>query len=463
MKKIKKISSIIVAWVILMGIVISIPLYVYAAYNSKIENSVVVVYTDEGDGWYATGTGWFVGKAGENPKYIVTNAHVVEDGVSFRIYYSEDDYDDAYIVDCGSSDAIDLAILKLHSATDKREPATIEIIPQDKQNDYKGSTVYAVGYPGVGDNGLTSGSKWGLGDATVTTGVISKFVWNDQGVNRIQMDADINHGNSGGPLVNDNGNVIGVNTNTFVKTDAAGNEIETYYSYAIDVEHVVEMLNKNNIDYELAGNDADSNADTLSEDNGEDTTPSQEDSTTPTSESSGGAVGVVVIIAVVVIAVLGIIVFVVKSKSKNEAKEKSGDNGSKVGASPESGNSIGHTVAAVSCQPASAPARTPMVRSLAAQHNGASFALSSGPITVGRDASACKIVYQAGTPGISGKHCTIEYRPSQNVFIVTDLNSSYGSFLANGTKMEPNRHYSFNPGDSFFVGDKANELRFEVH
>ena len=48
------------------------------------------------------------------------------------------------------------------------------------------------------------------------------------------------------------------------------------------------------------------------------------------------------------------------------------------------------------------------------------------------------------------------------MFTLTDLNSSYGTFLINGLKINANTPVNLKPGDSFYVGDKANILKVEV-
>ncbi len=106
----------------------------------------------------------FVGKVGENPKYLITNYHVIADYVEYgsgelmsgivddmeviwrskiRIYFDSSDYEEAYLV--AKDEAKDIAILNLESATSKRKPIAL-CSPTDE---LIGSNVYAVGYPGL--------------------------------------------------------------------------------------------------------------------------------------------------------------------------------------------------------------------------------------------------------------------------------------------------------------------------
>ncbi len=141
-----------------------------------------------------SGSGVFISEQG----YILTNNHVVEGTQSVIIVLSDGTQETATIV--GTDPYSDMAILK----TDGKVPAMAGLGNSDVLN--SGETVIAIGSP--------------LGDFknTVTTGVVSatgRSIDTGNGYQiegLIQTDAAINHGNSGGPLVNLAGEVIGINT-----------------------------------------------------------------------------------------------------------------------------------------------------------------------------------------------------------------------------------------------------------
>lgn len=405
-------------------------------FHSEVRESVVVVATilgtpdgyEELAGW---GTGFFVGDPKENAEYLITNHHVIADFLEYgkgeyvdvlmvdgstltvkvkvRVYFDSKSYEEAYVVDYNETK--DIALLKLASATDERKAIPI-CNPTD---DMVGSTVYCVGYPGLSDNAIIdASSSWSKTDMTVTTGTVSRFVTTSgSGVQRIQTDAVIQHGNSGGPMVNGNGSVIGINTSYI------SSESETNY-YAVSIDEVIPMLNTNGVAYVTESD----------------------------MKKSGSTGGKGLLIGIIAAAIIIVVVVIVAGKGKKgKAQPSAADNG--VAAQP------------VLQQPVIQP-KTAMIRSLSAQHNGMSYPIGAVPILIGRDAANCAIAYREGTPGVSGRHCSVSWNPDTEEFMVTDLRSTYGTFLANGQKLEPNVPYRCRAGESFYVGDQANALRVEV-
>lgn len=154
-----------------------------------------------------SGSGVFISPKG----YLLTNNHVVEGTSQVEIILSDGSKLPATIV--GTDPFADLAVLKV----EETPPATATLGNSDVLN--PGETVIAIGSP--------------LGDFrnTVTVGVISatgRSIDTGQGYqieNLIQTDAAINQGNSGGPLVNLAGEVIGINT-LVVRNAGFGNVAE---------------------------------------------------------------------------------------------------------------------------------------------------------------------------------------------------------------------------------------------
>jgi putative serine protease PepD len=140
--------------------------------------------------------------------HVVTNFHVVEGAESVEVLLADGSSHDARVV--GSDPSTDLAVLEVDAPKDALQPLAIG----DSDALEVGEQVVAVGSP------------FGL-EETVTTGIVSAldrhitspngFAINDA----IQTDAAINHGNSGGPLVNMRGEVVGVNSQ--IQSESGGN------------------------------------------------------------------------------------------------------------------------------------------------------------------------------------------------------------------------------------------------
>jgi serine protease DegQ len=138
------------------------------------------------------GSGVIVSKDG----YILTNHHVIESADQIEVALSDGRHAKARVI--GSDPDTDLAVIKID-------------LPGDLPSITFGHSEQAH----VGDIVLAVGNPFGVGE-TVTMGIISALKRNHLGLNTfenfIQTDAAINPGNSGGPLVDTNGNMIGINS-----------------------------------------------------------------------------------------------------------------------------------------------------------------------------------------------------------------------------------------------------------
>lgn len=192
---------------------------------ARLANSVVtvssLVSSDAGEG-EATGTGVVVTSGGE----ILTNAHVVEGATEVRVRFAGDTEPviaEVLAVDVGN----DLALLKVNAsnlvAATFAKPGSVRV----------GDQVVAIGYALALDGG-----------PSVTTGIVSalkRTIFTESGAlnSLIQTDAAISSGNSGGPLVNIRGEVVGINTAVARgDTNSSANNI----GFAISVDEVLSVL-----------------------------------------------------------------------------------------------------------------------------------------------------------------------------------------------------------------------------
>ena len=179
-------------------------------YQRARKGVVEITVTQGSDGFgsqsgTAQGSGWVYDSAG----HIITNEHVVDGASSVSVMFWNGKKADARVV--GTDSSTDLAVIAVDAPSSLLFPLSVG----DSGNVQVGDSVVAIGSP------------FGL-EETVTSGIVSalhrqmtspnNFTIDDS----IQTDAAINHGNSGGPLLNMQGKVIGVNAQ--IESDSGGND-----------------------------------------------------------------------------------------------------------------------------------------------------------------------------------------------------------------------------------------------
>ena len=152
----------------------------------------------------AQGSGWVYDAAG----HIVTNEHVVEGGGTVSVRFWNGARYSAIVV--GSDASTDLAVIKVNAPTSVLHPLQIG----SSSNVQVGQPVVAIGSPYGLENSATAGIVSALHREMTAP---NNFTIPDS----IQTDAPINHGNSGGPLLNLAGQVIGINSQ--IKSDSGEN------------------------------------------------------------------------------------------------------------------------------------------------------------------------------------------------------------------------------------------------
>ena len=142
--------------------------------------------------------------------HIVTNHHVIEDAKAIKVVFNDGDEVEAELV--GSDKTCDIAVLKV-----KTQKSLTPVKIGDSSAVRIGEEVIAIGTPsGIEFAGtLTYGVVSGLGRKIEITDDYGKVV---RTMYLIQTDATLNHGNSGGPLFNMKGEVIGVNNMKLIST-----------------------------------------------------------------------------------------------------------------------------------------------------------------------------------------------------------------------------------------------------
>jgi putative serine protease PepD len=159
--------------------------------------------------------------------HIVTNAHVVEGATSVSVRFWNGQTYDAQVV--GTDASTDLAVIKVEAPASLLQPLALADSASVE----------------VGDGVVAIGSPFGL-ENTVTSGIVSALHRQMTSPNNftipdaIQTDAAINHGNSGGPLLDGDAKVIGVNAQ--IESDSGGNDGVGFAIPSNTVESVVGQL-----------------------------------------------------------------------------------------------------------------------------------------------------------------------------------------------------------------------------
>ncbi len=208
---------------------------------AKVYDSVVLIENYQRNKLAGTGSG-FVYKKDSQYGYIMTNYHVIDGANTLKVLNSKDTKIDATVL--GGDEYLDIAIIRIPAAS----VVSVATIGNTKDLSL-GDVVFAIGSP-VGEeyfNTVTNGIISGL-NRKVTVSVKSTSDWIQE---VLQVDAAINPGNSGGPLLNFNGEVIGINSLKLVDST-----IESM-GFAIKVEdamkHVAELEAGNKIERPLLG------------------------------------------------------------------------------------------------------------------------------------------------------------------------------------------------------------------
>lgn len=289
MKKLKKLFSVkrVLALALVVCTMVLMTMPVLAANDASPAVATAregvlqinLVYQDQNGGQHIlkTGSGFLLGAA-SGATTVITNYHVVsltdsekeactrEYGADFfnlnnitiriQIVVKRDVVIDASYIN--GSEKTDFAILELSQAIYDRHP----LVVANSENVVETQRVYALGFPWI-TSAVSDDRVYTSSDVTITNGIVGKFQ-NVDSIKFILHDAALSYGNSGGPLVDSNGNVIGVNT---MYTGEDGNN----YSYSIAIKEIKEVMDalgifylyvddENNIDTNSnQGNNNDSN------------------------------------------------------------------------------------------------------------------------------------------------------------------------------------------------------------
>ena len=411
---------------------------------SEARSGVVRVVMLGPDGYYYLGSAFGVGRAGQETDTFITNHHVVNiyryDNSGNRVIYpavnvwilkNSNAWNPVTGLDtsqCISCEVIysqdggypDIAVLKASDPV----PGRVALPLQNKEDSLnEGDRIYALGYPSSSDileQGVY-GDRWvaGVDDVTITSGVVSRFTTSGAVGNTrlIQHDAGVNHGNSGGPLIDERGAVVGINTYTFGLDADTG---DSSSSASVRIQYIKDVLDDLNIRYDVY---------------------------------KGKSNNVPIIIGVVAAVAVTAAVAVVLLRRPGAAAAAPGQYGQPAQfGQPWAPGQYGQPG-----QPRTAPAQAAPViagdtglriQGVAGQFAGRRFAIA-GQLRIGRDPARNDLVYPAESQGVSGVHCVLIVDGGR--MLVQDLGSTYGTFVG-GNRLAANAPVELRVGDRFSLG-----------
>ncbi len=492
---------------------------------NEARNGVVRIFTGpfryQGEEVYSTGSGFAVGKDGASSDIFVTNYHVVADAPD-SVYIVLTD-ENGEFVKCSILDydeEVDYAILKADRVITERSSLPV----MDTSQVYVAEDVFALGFPGTSDYFTKGYIDSTVDDITVTSGTVSKKLTAADGVNYIQHDATIHGGNSGGPLLTEEGFVIGLNTLGFV--DASGTEIAGA-NYALSVDYIIKALDKLGIEYDIIESRAEHNAaantpaqeepkeaETVTapvepeepEEPEEDRRDEVEEEVDNSADKEKDNTLIIVIGVVLVVAIVAVAIIVVATKKKPQIiryihapmqaarpqqqarpvqqpvrpvqqaqpiqqpvrpQQPSPTPGQAAAPRVTPSQAAAARYSAAPTPAAPTPAAAPATAgSATVKIRGVSGQFkgkevsSSSPIVIGRDASRCTLVFSADTAGVSSVHC--EIRPAANgQAILIDRGSSFGTMVGGVRRVPSGQQVTVSPGTIISLG--SDQQRFVIN
>ena len=385
---------------------------------TEAKDGVVFILSDfSSDGYISTGSGFAIGENGKPVQYIVTNYHVVFDDYgdkadSVTVFFSAaaNRYMTAQIY---RYDAYkDIAVLRLPETTTEVKPLKL---CKSADNDMSG-TFYALGYPSRATAG-TDFERYDKTEIVTTSGMISRKTMIDE-EDVYMLDLEITAGNSGGPLVNSKGQVVGINT--FSITDGSGNES----NYAVCIDELTRLVNVSEVPYTLT--------------------------------ADVSVKGIIVIVATSVVDIILIVLIVVslvgrkKQPASNPRPAKVSDSKSDYTVTTAT-QDIAPTVAVESA--------SAVIAGIAGEYKGKDFEID-GKLVFGRDAKRCNVVLPIDAEGVSGFHCEVTVNGGR--IFLKDLGSTYGTFINNGLKVDAGTAVEISVGDTFYLGSEKTKFAVKI-
>ena len=448
--------SLFLSVILVLAMVAILPVRTKAACDlEQIRSGVVRIVCEGYDGSVYTGSGFFIGEEGEPVNYLVTNYHVIDQMKKVYLYRGSDDLVPLYSTGVELPNS-DVAVLELEVPLYGQQVLTIS----DGNAMKVGDNIKCLGFPGCSD-WVTSKPSGKPEDVTITSGIISKISDNYDRGEFFQIDAAINYGNSGGPLVNEDGEVIGINTFGILE--------ENVYC-AIRTDNLIDVLDSRGIKYLKASGEklTEEKKEEVKDNDGEEESVATPVAPTPIvqqpEKQNGNNMILFIAIgsAIVVIGIILTVVLIIINSNKKKANELARREEEHSRQLAEERRMQQELAMAQQQQAAAAAAQQVTVAAyiigVRGSFSGESMKVT-GKIYIGRS-EKCHIRFPEDTKGISSNHCTLEF-DGQN-FYLTDLDSSYGTFLEKGMRLQPRNRTLLKNGEKFYLASEDQVFQVSI-
>jgi hypothetical protein len=346
-------------------------------------------------------------------RHIVTNFHVccnAPQGADTDIIVAAGAKDIYKVVKAHAFANKDLGVLELE------KPLNIPPVNLVAHQFLKeGEDIWAVGFPGAS---MRVGDEAAAFVPSISKGIVSKFlsspprVKDGQPVGHIQMTTAVNSGNSGGPLFDGCGRVVGIVVAKALTSLGGGKTFAEGVNLAIMVDELLPELDKLKLPY----------------------TPAEGACEAGPAASGSGLSFVQIATLLTAAAAL----FIAMNKRTRTA--------------------ITQATHRLTQAPPVAPKRMVLV-GVAGTYAGQKIPLSSRPVVLGRDPSIANLVFPTAAEHVSKRHCQVTCDGSGRV-VLEDSWSSNGTFMAAGERLSAGKPRELRAGDRFYLGSQTN--LFEV-
>lgn len=429
-----------VAAALLLCLVLSMSVAVHAqgVGPDEARHSVFRVATKDAGGTVVSfGSAFGVGESAPI-SYLLTNYHVVSQNTDGVYVWVGKNTEIPCEVVVAAPDK-DIAVLKLKTPIDE------EPLPIGSEDAARvGDDVFALGYP---TNDISNAITSFADDVSATKGIISKrTVWND--VLYYQIDAPLNQGNSGGPLLHESGCVVGIATMKMDDTEGING--------AIRIEEALPALTSVGVSVKMATLTTGTEVPEATQ-SAEPTpavtpgatpvatiaaaTPQAEDKTDVNTGNLWSTIWLVIFILAAAAFVAVLVYMVIKAKSEGRSIASALLPREEEPEKQETGYLIGITGA----------------------YAGAVIALDGQTLFFGRDAQRCQIVFDESETTISRVHCSVRYDKNNDCFTLENY-SGNGTYLMRGGLLRDGDAADMRSGDRFCLVDEGNlfEVRYDA-